>query len=414
MAKIIVIGQIAKYPLGGVTWDWLNYILGFRKLGHTVHYFEDGPKWLYNPIENKVTLSDYNITYLKRAMGEFGFNSNWTYLSRSKTLSTSTLYGNENIKDIFQSADAIFNICGSSDMNKLIKDFSIPKNVKKVYVDGDPMINQIKMVKEKKGKTSSFKNHDFFFTYAENIGEKDCAIPLQKEIKWIKTRFPIYLPEWTSEINKKADRFTTIANWQSYKGFLYKGEKYSGSKSIEFLKFKDIPNISKQKLSLAIIADTEEKEKVFKKENMQKKLKDTSFIGNKNNLQKMKDGGWVIEDAIQASSDWNIYKDYIKSSKGEWSVAKNIYVKAKTGWFSGRSTCYLASGKPVILEDTGFSKFIPTGKGLFSFKNKEESLKAIEEINNNYEYHSKEARKIAEEFFDSSKILKEMLLECNI
>ncbi len=414
MAKIIIIGQIAKYPLGGVTWDWLNYLLGFKKLGHDVHYFEDGPKWLYNPIENKVTVSDYNVHYLKNVMSTFGFDSNWTYLSRGKTLATSALFGNQKIQEIFQSADAIFNICGSSDMNKLVKDFLIPKNIKRIYVDGDPMINQIKMLKEKNDATSSFRNHDIFFTYAENIGEKDCAIPLQKEIQWIKTRFPVYLPEWKSEVNKKADRFTTVANWQSYKGFLYKGEKYSGAKSIEFLKFKDIPNISKQKLELAIIADTEEKEKVFKKENLQKKLKDKSFITNKNNLEKMKKGGWIIADAIQASEDWKIYRDYIENSKGEWSVAKNIYVKAKTGWFSGRSTCYLASGKPVILEDTGFSKFIPTGKGLFSFKNTEEALHAIEEVNKNYEYHAKEARKIAEQFFNSDIILKDMLLECKL
>ncbi len=414
MKKIVVIGQIAKYPLGGVTWDWLNYLLGFRKLGYKVHYFEDGPKWLYNPIENDVTLSEYNINYLKKVMNEFGFDSDWTYLSRSKTFTTSKMYGNQKIKEIFQSSEAIFNICGSSDMDKLIKDFSIPKNVKKVYIDGDPMINQIKMLKEKNDATSSFRTHDIFFTYAENIGEKDCAIPEQKEIKWIKTRFPVFLPEWKTPINEKADRFTTIANWQSYKGFLYKGQKYSGSKSMEFLKFYDVPNISKQKLELAIIADTEEKEKVFKKEMIQKKLKDQNFVTNKNNLEKMKSGGWIIADAIKASKDWKVYKDYIKDSKGEWSVAKNIYVKAKTGWFSGRSTCYLASGKPVILEDTGFSKFIPTGKGLFSFKNKEEALKAIEEINKNYEYHSREAKRIASEYFDSDKILKKMILDAKL
>ncbi len=148
MKKIIVIGQIAKYPLGGVTWDWLNYLLGFKKLGFDVHYFEDAPEWLYNPMENNVVKSDYNINYLKKVMGEFGFAKKWTLLSRNRNDEKNTVHGNENIKEIFQNAEAIFNICGSSNMSLLIKDFSIPNHVKKIYIDGDPMVNQIKILQE--------------------------------------------------------------------------------------------------------------------------------------------------------------------------------------------------------------------------------------------------------------------------
>ncbi len=195
---------------------------------------------------------------------------------------------------------------------------------------------------------------------------------------------------------------------------MYKGKKYSGAKNIEFLKFHDLPRISNTKLELAIIADTEEKTKIFKSKNIEKKLKSRSFIANKEDLLKMKKGGWKIADALQVSKNWKTYKDYIIHSKGEWSVAKNIYVKAHTGWFSGRSACYLASGKPVILQDTGFSKIIPTGKGLFSFKNIAESVHALEEINAHYEYHSQEALKIAEKYFNSDIVLSDLIHACGL
>ncbi len=405
MKKIVVIGQIAKYPLGGVTWDWLNYLLGFKKLGYDVHYFEDGPEWLYNPTKNRVMLSNYNVQYLTKVMDEFGFASDWTYISRNRNQSKNKIFGNKKIAEIFQKSDMVFNICGSSDMNKLIHDFSIPKDVKKIYVDGDPMINQLKILDENDNQENTVNSHDVFFTYAENIGKSGCEIPIGKNIHWITTRFPIYLDAWKYTFNKNSDTFTTIGNWQSYKGFLYKNKKYSGSKSIEFLKYYDIPKLSEQKMEIALAADTEKKENYF----LKKKLKDNTWLTNKNNLKKMETGGWNFTDSIKKSKDWKIYKKYIDNSYGEWSVAKNIYVKASTGWFSGRSTCYLASGKPVILQDTGFSKFIPTGKGLFSFKNKSEALKAIKEVNKNYEFHSKEARRIAEEYFDSDKVLQDMI-----
>ncbi len=407
--KIIVTGQIARYPLGGVTWDWLNYILGFRKLGHEVHYFEDGPKWLYNPMKHSVMISDYNVTYLKKVMGEFGFDSQWTYLSRGGSIESSKIYGNKNIQEIFQSADIIFNIAGSTNMQLLTKEFPMKNGVKKVFIDGDPMINQMKILND--GSDNIVTNsHDLFFTYAENIGKKDCKIPRIKDVKWMTTRFPVHLPSWSAQSKNKTDTFTTISNWQSYKGYTFNGQKYSGSKSTEFLKFFDIPKITGQKMEIALAADTEKKENIVHG----KKLKNMTWLRNKNNLEKMEKAGWKITDPLKISKDWNSYKKYIEGSYGEWSVAKNAYVKAHTGWFSCRSACYLASGKPVILEDTQFSKFIRTGKGLFSFKNKNEALHAINEIHKNYEYHCAEARNIAEKYFDSDKVLRDMLKKCKI
>ncbi len=406
MKKIVIIGQIAKYPLGGVTWDWLNYLLGFRDLGFEVFYFEDSPEWLYNPILNSVAFSEYNLEYLKKVMVEFGFENNWTYLTRSRDLKKNKIHGNQDIKNILNSADAIFNICGSSDMSKLIRDFSIPKSVKKIYIDGDPMINQIKMIQEKEKATR--KSHDYFFTYAENIGAKDSEIPLEKGLKWITTRFPVHLSSWKSVGNN--GKFTTIANWQSYKGFLYKGKKYSGSKSMEFLKFSEIPILTGQNMEIAITADTEEKENKI----LKRILKSKGWQKNKINLEKMEKGGWYFEDALKISKDYHLYKNYIENSMAEFSVAKNIYVKAKTGWFSGRSACYLAAGKPVILQDTGFSKFILTGDGVFSFKTLHEAKKAVEEVGKNYEHHSKEARKIAEKYFDSDIVLEKLIADCKI
>ena len=412
MGSIVVTGQIARYPLGGVTWDWLNYLLGLKALGFKVHYFEDGSDWFYNPVKNTVMQTDYNLKYLKKVMSHFKFD--WTYLSREREYNLSKevnnkLFGNKDFKNIINSADAVINIAGSSNMQKLNEDFKID-NAKKIFVDGDPMLNQLKIVNKDRNLMESINAHDKFFTYAENIGNKDCEIPLSKSIDWKPTRFPVFLDSWNHKSNKIENKFTTVANWQSYKGFRYKGKTYSGCKSIEFVKLAKVPKLSKQKLELAIIADTKEKKNSL----LKKTLKDKSWISNVNNLNKMKAGGWKIADARKISKDWNAYKNYINSSKGEFSVAKNMYVKAKTGWFSCRSTCYLAAGKPVVLQETGFSKFIPTGKGLFSFSNLQEAADAVKEINKDYEYHSKEARKIAEKYFDSDKVLGKMLKQCGI
>lgn len=392
--RIIVTGQIATFPFGGVAWDWLNYLLGLRTLGYDVYYYEETSEWVYNPMKDRVIKSTYNLEYLKNVMCEFGFSKKWCYCirrTRRTDFQKNSYFGidGKNIQKMFSTADIILNLCGACNLG-LIKNIA----GKRIYLDSDPMSTQLKILKREKNLLSNIKNHDYFFTYGENIENKDCRIPVNKNTRWKTTRYAVFLDAWKFKINRKASKFTTVSNWQSYKGFIYRGKRYSGYKSVEFMRFADIPSLAYQPLELAVLAG--------KKRNIVM------------NLSKMKSGGWSIADAKSVSKNWRSYKRYIYDSKAEFSVAKNMYVKAKTSWFSGRSTCYLAAGKPVVLQETGFSKFIQTGKGLFSFNTKQEAVDAINEINNNYEYHCYEARKIAEKYFDSNKVLRKMLKQCGL
>jgi hypothetical protein len=341
-------------------------------------------------------------------MCEFGFSKKWCYCIRRPDFQKNSYFGidGKNIQKMFSTADIIFNLCGACNLGLI-------KNIegKRIYLDADPMSTQLKILKRERNLLSNIKNHDYFFTYGENIENKDCRIPINKNIRWNTTRYPVYLDAWKFKINRKASKFTTVSNWQSYKGFIYNGKRYSGCKSVEFMRFASLPSFAHQSFELAVIADTYKKKNIVRN----KILKDKTWVNNVKNLNRMKSGGWSITDAKSVSKNWRSYKQYICDSKAEFSVAKNMYVKAKTSWFSGRSACYLATGKPVVLQETGFSKFIQAGKGLFAFNTIQEAVHAVNEINNNYEYHCYEARKIAEKYFDSNKILSRLIEEalCN-
>jgi hypothetical protein len=188
---------------------------------------------------------------------------------------------------------------------------------------------------------------------------------------------------WKPTFNPNLDTFTTVTSWRPKDKVKYNDAIY-GHKDIELLNYKDLPKLTNQKIELAMSGGVKPK--------------------------KLIDHGWELVSGIEKERiDMWSYMDYIRDSRAEWSIAKNIYVKTWCGWFSERSACYLASGRPVLVQDTGFSKYIPTGKGLIPFNNMNETLNGIKEINYNYEMHCKSARRIAENYFDSTKILKEML-----
>jgi hypothetical protein len=175
-------------------------------------------------------------------------------------------------------------------------------------------------------------------------------------------------------------------NWISYKPCEFGGEQW-GQKDVEFMKFIDLPQRTKQPFEIAMGRGAG-------------KLRPTELL-----LQK----GWTIVEPDQALPDPWKYRDYLRGSKGEWSVAKQGYVKSRSGWFSCRSACYLALGRPCVLQDTGFSNVYATGRGLFAFGSMEEIIDAINRINANYAMHSRAARALAEQMFDARRVLGQML-----
>jgi hypothetical protein len=385
--RIIVTGLVGQYAFGGVAWDYLQFIEGFRQLGHDVFYLEDTEMWPYDPINNTICADcSYNVRYLRDVMNKFGLGDLWIY----RNAADASYHGvsEAEAKAFCDSANVFLNVSGCGWLRP--EYLRIPK---KIFLDSDPMFTQVALMSNKKDVIERIRAHDFHFTFAENIGASDCRVPTAN-LHWISTRQPIVLDWWP--INGGApggralprDVFTTVMNWVSYKGCEYAGETW-GQKDVEFLKFAALPQRTAQKFEIAMGMGP----------------------GMKRPTEMLREKGWqIVEPSEQLPDPWT-YRDYLGSSKGEWSVAKEGYVKSRSGWFSCRSACYLALGRPCVLQDTGWSAHYPTGDGLFAFDSIEEAVAGIDGVNEDYAHHSLEARRLAEEMFDARKVLGKMLDE---
>jgi hypothetical protein len=374
--RIIVTGLIAQYPLGGVTWDYLQYVLGLIQLGHDVYYVEDSGQWPYNPGSGGLGKDcDFNIQYLAAVMSRYGLAEQWAYRFPWQ----SQWFGISDIKrkQVIESADLLVNVSGS---------LEYPEQYRQVrrmaYIDSDPVFTQIKLARGQLDFRKWIDMHDVHFSFGECLSAK---IP-ETGHQWRPTRQPIVLSEWRPHGSFR-EVFTTVMNWTSYKPVMYE-EKCYGQKDLEFLRFQDLPSlVAPTALEIAVNAG---------------KTRRTP-------RQLLAHKGWRVVDPANVCPDLDSYRRYIESSKAEWSVAKNGYVRGQPGWFSCRSACYLAAGKPVAVQDTGFSNVLPVGEGLVPFSTVEEAAVAIGKIQENYKRHAKAAREIAEGYFAADKVLNQLL-----
>ena len=377
--RIVVTGLVGQYAFGGVAWDYLQYVEGFRQLGHDVYYFEDTEMWPYDPIKDTISAdATYNVAYLRGVMEKLGLADRWIYRSAPDA----SYHGQTEAaaKEICATADLYLKVSGCGWLRP--EYLSIPC---KGFLDSDPMFTQVALVSGKQDVIDRFRAHDRHFTFAENIGAADCRIPAAG-FDWIPTRQPIVLDWWELPTEPPRDVFTTVMNWVSYKSCEYDDETW-GQKDVEFLKFVDLPGRTAQKFEIAMGMGP----------------------GLKRPTEMLQQKGWqLIEPAEHLPDPWT-YREYLRRSKGEWSVAKEGYVKSRSGWFSCRSACYLALGRPCVLQDTGWSNIYPTGRGLFAYQTIDEAVTGIEAVNSDYAAHSRAARQLAERMFDARLVLADLI-----
>jgi hypothetical protein len=254
---------------------------------------------------------------------------------------------------------------------------------RRVYLDIDPAFNQLWHVAE--GIDMRFAGHTHFATIGISIGQSDCVVPTCG-LSWITTLQPIVLERWPVAERTEYDALTTIGNWRGYGSVEYQGVFY-GQKAHSLRRFITLPTLTSEKFTLALAIHPDE-------------TKD---------LAALKDNHWELIDPRKVAGAPSSYQRFIRASKAEFGIAKSGYVESRCGWFSDRSICYLASGRPVIAQETGFSKFFSTGEGLFAFDSIEEVLTSIEALNRDYQRHAHAARALAEEHFDSDKVLTRLL-----
>jgi hypothetical protein len=378
----IVTGMIATYPVGGVLWDYGQYALGLERLGWDVYYLEDTGSQTYDPSRREyVDDPSYGLAFLRSSVAGLSasLNRRWHFRAMDGTTHGMPL---GDFLDVARRADLFLNVSGSA----LLRDDYMPAACK-VLIDTDPGWNQfVNYPRWDSGPgwqgTRGFRAHDAFFSYAECYGRPDCALP-SLGLPWKCTRPPVVSDCWMPE--PPGDRWTTVMTWDNFRRPIeYDGKQY-GTKEMEFPKIAQLPGQIDVPIEVA--------------------------VGGAPPVNRWRAAGWHVVDSHEVSRTPEAYRRYVASSRGEISVAKNIYVAARTGWFSCRSACYLAAGRPVILQDTGFADVLPTGEGLLTFTTGAEALRALRAVEGEYAAHAAAARRFAHEWLDYRVVLPQMLAD---
>jgi hypothetical protein len=371
---LIYAGSIGRFPVGGHAWVEMQYLLGLRALGHEVFYLEDCGEgsWVYNWTTEEITNDlDYPTAYVLDCLQPLGFGERWIYRAGDRSVGLSL--------DEFQSvcAQADLLIVGNRALDFWRGEYDWPR--RRIYIDRDPGFTQIHVANGDPDFVNITERCERLFTIGQRFGARDCAIPVL-ERPWIPTVIPISLSHWPVDDSPRT-HFTTIMQWQSRQEVTYAGAVY-GNKNKEFSKFQHLPQLTPQPFRIALTGALPEQLSQY---------------------------GWEIDIGWRASQTPWSYQQFIQRSRAEFAVAKHGYVAMRGGWFSDRSVCYMASGRPVLVQDTGQSDWLPLGEGVITFRDLKEAVHGVEIINDDYERHCKMARKLAEQYFAADRVLPPLL-----
>jgi hypothetical protein len=380
--KLVVLGMMGRCPFGGQTWLYLNWLRGLARLGHEVWYVEDDAAWPYDPRVDSITDDPaYAAAHIDSMMRRIGLPGRWAY--RALYRSTAEVYGvsKTRLEELYRDCDALLNLCGATVLND---DHQLARL--RVYVETDPVTNQLELAVGKEKTRAVLAAHDVIVTYGENYGAPDCGVPLDG-FRYLKTRQPIDLTLWPFAFDRQARSYTTIGNWkQNGHDVVWNGETYHWSKHHEFLKYADLPR-RRPALDFELWLN----------------------VDDEHDRRLLQENGWRLQSPLKASLEPFGYQEIFRRSRAEWTVAKDQNVRLRSGWFSERDACYLASGKPVIAQSTGFENHLPTGGGLFAFRTMDDVLAAVDRIESDYPKACHAARAVAEECLEATRVCSRFL-----
>jgi hypothetical protein len=374
----VVAGYFVGNPLGGHVLSILHWLAGLRDLGYEVVFVEDF-EWsnlCWNPVTNERTDDpSYGISQLKAHLATLGLHE-WCYVD-----GRGTYHGMEKGELARRCREAAFllNLWTVTWLDEF-EDCGT-----RIFIDTDPGFTQFAMLPVPATSTRGYASpldYDHVFSYGTRIGEPDCPIPTHG-LTWLPTRPPVSLDLLPARYTPDAKLFTTVMSWVVRAPIVYDGVEY-GQKDVEFLRIIDLPSRVGPVFELALAGHAAPREELLA-------------------------AGWRIADpSLVTATPWT-YRDYIAQSRGEFSVAVNLEVRGRTGWFSDRTAAYLASGKPVVVQDTGFSDTLPCGDGLLAFDGLDDAVEAVQRISSDYEHHCRAAREIAEKYFDARTVIGDIL-----
>ena len=385
MSLVVVGGALAnKCFNGGEAWVRLSWVLGFRQLGFDVYLMEqiDGAACVDEAGGLTTFEQSVNVAYFRQVAERFGLAG-----SAALVCDDGTQIEGSTETDLFavaQAADLLVNISGNVRWPALLRRFQ-----RTAYLDIDPGFTQIWHA----GGTGGLglEHHDLHYTIAENIGTSGCLIPTG-DIRWRPTRQPVVLDQWPVSVADTPARLTTVSSWRGPFGKVSHNGTTFGLKLHEFRRFMTLPARVPQTCELALAIDPADQ-------------------GDRDALQRH---GWHIVEPSAAAGDPEAFRRYVQTSGGEFSVAQGVYVETDSGWFSDRTTRYLASGKPVLVQDTGFSRHLPVGEGLVAFRTLDEAVAGAKDISRRYDSHCRAARELAETHFGSNVVLGRLVDEIGL
>jgi hypothetical protein len=403
--RLVVLGTMAANPYAGMAWMHMQITAGLRRLGHDAWYIEASSDWPYDPVRQmKVGDAEYAVPYLARVAESFGLADYWAY-RRSYSDRTWLGPGAALADDLLAHADAVFNVAGATRIAEDGLRVGHP-----VYFGTDPVLHEVGYANGDAIARAIIDEHAACVTYGENIGRPgaSCPVPPLPRLRgW--TRQPVLLDLWGPSGPPARDAFTTVGNWKQVGlDVTLGGETYRWSKHHEFLKFIDAPRRVRRPLEVAMNLGGRRTVQAGGNEAVP-----ALGVGG-DDFAMLESHGWRLADGPAFSTDPWRYRDYVRRSAGEFTVARDLNVRTRSGWFSERSACYLAAGRPVVTQDTGFGTVLPTGAGLFAFNTMDDVLAAFEAIDADYERHSRAARAIAEEYFRAETVLARVLYDLGL
>jgi len=378
--------MMAKMPVPGVIWQTLHYLIGFKRLGFDAYYVEAHartPSMLMqresdDPAERAAAL-------IAQMMRRFDMQDRWAYHALHDD---ARCFGmrEERLRRLYREAELVINLHGGTEPRP-----ELCESERLIYLETDPVQLQVELHDGLPQSFDFLEPHSAFFTFAENLGSPECGLPVCDRFGFQATRQPVVLDLWAGRASAAGELFTTIANWrQPWRNVRLRGESYGWSKDEQWRAFLDLPRLTKQQFELAL-------------------------SGYRPQDRDLLEGyGWRVRDALEFGTDTDRYRDFIVTSRGEFTVAKDQNVRLRTGWFSDRAASYLAAGRPVISQDTGFGRTLPTGEGLFAVSTVEEAAAAVELVNADHGRHSRAALEIAREYFDAGRVLEQLVRELGV
>ena len=379
MTIVVVSGALANKPRnGGEAWVRMEWVEGLRRLGFDVYFIEQIARDLLRdgaggPVPPE---RSGHVAFFRSVTQRFGMEGKAALLDQQGDAIEGLEM--EEIEGIADEAALLVNVSGHLRIPSLFNRYR-----KRAYIDLDPGFTQFWHVSGMDG--AHLSGHDFHFTVGLNVGESDCSVPTDG-IQWHPLPPPVVLDAWPV-VNGDPEALTTVASWRGSFGRIEHEGRTFGLKVHEFRKFIEIPERVPQRVEVALDihpADSED-------------------------LEALRRHGWQILDPCIVVPDPDAYRRFVQRSGAEFSVAQGIYVETACGWFSDRTVRYLASGKPVLVQDTGFSRVLPTDEGLLAFQSFEDAVARADEVASDYGTHRRAARRIAEEHFDSDRVLSRFL-----